>query len=174
MERTKIAQEWFELYRDDVYHFLIYRMGTQDVEDLLQEVFIRAIRGLDTYQHRANPKTWLFSIARNLSIDAIRKRSREKWKIEKWFQSSEAAESPEAGKSSDEILQLNEANQSLYDAIQRLKPNYKDAVILRGIKELSILETSAILNWNEDKVRNTYHRALKALQKELKGELRDE
>lgn len=172
MERTKIASEWFELYHDDLYHFLIYRMGTSDVEDLLQEVFIKAIKGMDKFEHKSNPKTWLFSIARNLAIDEQRKKQRERWKIEKWFQT--AAAKPNTDQATDDILQLNEENKTLYNAIQCLKPSYKDAVILRGIKELSISETASILNWNEDKVRNTYHRALKALQIELKGELRDE
>ncbi|MEK3990370.1 sigma factor-like helix-turn-helix DNA-binding protein [Robertmurraya sp. FSL R5-0851] len=63
------------------------------------------------------------------------------------------------------MLQENENNRLLYQAIQSLKANYRDVIILRGIKELSVSETASILHWNENKVRITYHRALKALQK---------
>lgn len=152
--------EWFYLYNKDIYHFLVYYLGSSDVEDLVQEVFIRAIKGFDNFQKKSSPKTWLFSIARNVGIDEIRKRKhlRMKQMIRFWEEQTDK-ETPE------KILQLNENNRVLYQAIQSLKANYREVVILRGIKELSVSETASILNWNENKVRITYHRALKTLQK---------
>jgi RNA polymerase sigma-70 factor, ECF subfamily len=157
---SNIISEWFYLYNKDIYHFLVYYIGSTDVEDLVQEVFIRAIKGFDTYQKKSSPKTWLFSIARNVGIDEIRKRKRLRLKQMIWFGDEQTEkETPE------KILQLNEDNKLLYQAIQSLKANYRDVIILRGIKELSVSETASILNWNENKVRTTYHRALKSLQK---------
>ena len=156
--------EWFSLYNKDIYHFLVYYIGSSDVEDLVQEVFIRAIKGFDTYQKRSSPKTWLFSIARHVGIDELRKRKRLRMKQMIWFWEEKTdKETPE------EILQLNENNRFLYQAIHSLKVNYRDVIILRGIKELSVSETASILNWNENKVRVTYHRALKTLQKSIGG-----
>jgi RNA polymerase sigma-70 factor, ECF subfamily len=161
---SNIISEWFYLYNKDIYHFLIYYIGSGDVEDLVQEVFIRAIKGFDTYQQKASPKTWLFSIARHVGIDEMRKRNRLRMKQMNWFRDEQSdKETPE------KILQLNENNKLLYQAIQSLKANYRDVVILRGIKELSVSETASVLNWNENKVRTTYHRALKALQKNIGG-----
>ncbi|MGA9225743.1 MAG: RNA polymerase sigma factor [Mesobacillus sp.] len=156
---SNIISEWFYLYNKDIYHFLVYYIGSTDVEDLVQEVFIRAIKGFDTYQKKSSPKTWLFSIARNVGIDEIRKRKRLRMKQMMWSRDEQTGkETPE------EILQLNEDNKLLYQAIQSLKANYRDVIILRGIKELSVAETASILSWNENKVRTTYHRALKSLQ----------
>ena len=156
--------EWFSLYNKDIYHFLVYYIGSSDVEDLVQEVFIRAIKGFDTYQKRSSPKTWLFSIARHVGIDEMRNRKRLRMKQMIWFWDEKTyKETPE------EILQLNENNRLLYQAIHSLKVNYRDVIILRGIKELSVSETASILNWNENKVRITYHRALKTLQKSIGG-----
>jgi RNA polymerase sigma-70 factor, ECF subfamily len=163
MIRNKIS-EWFHLYNKDIYHFLVYYIGSSDVEDLVQEVFIRAIKGFDTFQNKSNPKTWLFSIARNVGIDEIRKRKRLKIKQAIWVRDELTdKETPE------KILQLNEKNRLVYQAIQSLKANYRDVIILRGIKELTVSETASILNWNENKVRITYHRALKSLQKGIGG-----
>lgn len=156
---SSIISEWFYLYNKDIYHFLVYYIGSSDVEDLVQEVFIRAIKGIDSFQEKSSPKTWLLSIARNVGIDEIRRRKRLSVKKATWFQDEQKdTETPE------DILQLNENNKLLYQAIQSLKTNYRDVVILRGIKELSVSETASILNWNENKVRTTYHRALKSLQ----------
>ena len=156
--------EWFSLYNKDIYHFLVYYIVSSDVEDLVQEVFIRAIKGFNTYQKRSSPKTWLFSIARHVGIDEMRKRKRLRMKQMIWFwDEKKYKETPE------EILQLNENNRLLYQAIHSLKVNYRDVIILRGIKELSVSETASILNWNENKVRITYHRALKTLQKSIGG-----
>ncbi|MEH7248608.1 RNA polymerase sigma factor [Neobacillus niacini] len=161
---TNKISEWFYLYNKDIYHFLVYYIGSSDVEDLVQEVFIRAIKGFDTYQKKSSPKTWLFSIARHVGIDEMRKRSRLRKKQMIWSMDEQTEkETPE------EILQLNENNRLLYQSIQSLKANYRDVIILRGIKEFSVSETAAILNWNENKVRITYHRALKTLQKSIGG-----
>ncbi|MEC1523334.1 RNA polymerase sigma factor [Neobacillus niacini] len=164
MNSDKIS-EWYYLYNKDIYNFLVYYIGSSDVEDLVQEVFIRAIKGFDAFQNKSSPKTWLLSIARNVGIDEMRKRKRLRMKQMNWFRQDERSdkETPE------KMLQLNENNQLLYLAIQSLKTNYRDVIILRGIKELSVSETSSILNWNENKVRTTYHRALKSLQNRIGG-----
>ncbi|MFC0476288.1 RNA polymerase sigma factor [Robertmurraya beringensis] len=75
MISNKIS-EWFYLYNKDIYYFLVYYIGSSDVEDLVQEVFIRAIKGYDTFQQKSSPKTWLFSIARHVGMDEMRKRKR--------------------------------------------------------------------------------------------------
>jgi RNA polymerase sigma-70 factor, ECF subfamily len=161
---SNIISEWFYLYNKDIYHYLVYYIGSSDVEDLVQEVFIRAIKGFDTFQQKASPKTWLFSIARHVGIDEIRKRNRMRMKERNSFRDEQSDKG-----TPEKILQLNENNKLLYQAIQSLKENYRDVVILRGIKELSVSETASVLNWNENKVRTTYHRALKTLQKNIGG-----
>ncbi|MDC3418257.1 RNA polymerase sigma factor [Aquibacillus salsiterrae] len=152
--------EWYHLYNKDIYHFLVYYVGSSDVEDLVQEVFIRAIKGVDSFQQKSSPKTWIFSIARHVGIDEIRRRNRSRIKQMLSFRGEQQDED-----TPDAILQFNENNKLLYQAIQSLKATYRDVLILRAIKELTVSETAAILNWNENKVRITYHRALKALQK---------
>lgn len=42
--------DWFYLYSQDIYNFLVYYTGTRDVEDLVQDVFIKAGRGLVSFQ----------------------------------------------------------------------------------------------------------------------------
>lgn len=161
MTTTSKLSEWFYAYNKDVYRFLLYYIGSGDIDDLVQEVFIRAIKGMDSYKGQSSPKTWLISIARNVGIDELRKRKRDQLKKEAaiTYYEEENETSP------DVFLYLNESNQHLYRVIHSLKANYRDVVILRAIKELTIAETADVLNWTESKVRSTYHRALKALEK---------
>lgn len=160
MTSEKIS-EWFYQYNKDIYHFLLYYIGSGDIEDLVQEVFIRAIKGFEAYQGKSSPKTWLLSIARNVGIDEVRKRKRNKWKHVIGFGDYEPTEE----NTPEKMLQLNEKNKRLYQVIQALKSNYRDVIILRAIKEQSVSETATILGWSENKVRITYHRALKVLEK---------
>lgn len=161
MPNTRIS-DWFQQYSNDLYQFLIYYLGSTDVEDLVQEVFIRAIKKMDSFEEKSSPKTWLFSIARHIAIDEMRRKQRARIKnlILMGNQETQETKTPES------LLNLNETNKDLYNAIQQLKKNYRDVIILRGIKELSVEETAEILNWKEVKVRLTFHRAIKALQKE--------
>jgi RNA polymerase sigma-70 factor (ECF subfamily) len=80
MSKSRIS-DWFYQYSNDVYQFLIYYLGSVDVEDMVQEVFIRAIKNEQSFQESSTPKTWLFSIARNLAIDEIRRKQEEESKI---------------------------------------------------------------------------------------------
>jgi RNA polymerase sigma-70 factor, ECF subfamily len=163
MSKQEKISEWFHQYSDDVFHFLIYRMGTGDVEDLVQEVFIRAIRGIDSFNGDSSPKTWLFSIARNLAIDEMKSK---RWRRMITFQ---PFHEPKNEDTPEKLFQENEETHELYKAIRKLKENYRDVIILRGIKEFSVDETAEILNWTPNKVRSTYHRAKSALQKKLGG-----
>jgi len=163
MSIKETISDWFYEYSDDVYHFLVYYMGTVDVEDLVQEVFIKAMRGLKNFHHDSSPKTWLLSIARNVAIDEARRRKRKgsDYTIPLFDHSGMDETTPE------NVYVRLETNRELYVAIHSLKETYRDVLMLRGIQGLSTRETAQILNWKEEKVRTNYFRALKALR--LKG-----
>ncbi|RHW41518.1 RNA polymerase sigma factor [Neobacillus notoginsengisoli] len=170
MLRKEIISEWFQQYSHDVYNFLIYYTGKRDVEDLVQETFIKALKGLERFNYNSSPKTWLFTIARNLAIDDARKKKNRIWdKITRFEQQPEGVDS----ETPETIFEANEQAEELLAAIQKLKQNYREVVILRGIKELSVAETAAVLNWTEDMVRTNYHRALKVLRNQRGGGLNE-
>lgn len=162
MDRQDSIKRLFELYSDDVFRYLVYYTGSRDVEDLVQEVFIKAIRAYDSFAGRSHPKTWLLTIARNTAIDHTRKKRRWSWLPESWLVNVETKE-----KTPEEILTQSEEKQQLYAALSRLKPAYREVLILRGIKELSSAQTAEILEWSENKVNVTLHRAMKALKDQI-------
>ncbi|WP_251554588.1 RNA polymerase sigma factor [Neobacillus muris] len=164
LERRNQIENWFIQYEKDVTHFLVYYTGTTDVEDLVQETFLRAFRGFNHYKKEAAPKTWLISIARNTAIDFYRKKSI--W--QKLKERLDQEPSSPSGFQTEELLLKKAEYAKLYDAIHELRPNYRDVVLLRGIAELSPYETAQVLGWTENKVNVTFFRAVKKLNERLK------
>jgi RNA polymerase sigma-70 factor (ECF subfamily) len=56
----------------DVHRFLVHLAGRADAEDLAQETYLRALRTLPTFAARSSARTWLLSVARRVSVDAVR------------------------------------------------------------------------------------------------------
>ncbi|MEW9051954.1 MAG: RNA polymerase sigma factor [Neobacillus sp.] len=164
MESTHQIEEWFIQYERDVTNYLVYYTGMADVEDLVQDTFLRAFQAFERYRNEASPKTWLISIARNTAIDSFRKKS--VWQKVKKLLDKEA--SIDTAVHAEEILLKKQDFAILYEAISRLKPNYRDVVILKGISELSSRETGQVLGWNENKVNVTFYRAVKKLNEQLR------
>ncbi|WNC14110.1 RNA polymerase sigma factor [Brevibacillus brevis] len=151
-------EQWFRAYSNDVYRFLVYYTGRKDIEDLVQETFIRALKAPQQVEVE-NPKTWLFAIARNVAIDEGRRRKLRSWLPELFLQHLVSHD-----KTPEESLELSENKRILYEIIHQLKRSYRDVLILRGIKGLSSKETAEVLGWSEAKVHLTMHRAMKAVQ----------
>ncbi|WP_407272489.1 RNA polymerase sigma factor [Radiobacillus sp. PE A8.2] len=166
MPGNDIVSDWFDQYGDDIYHFLLYRVGPKDAEDLVQEVFLKAFKAADKFQYQSSPRTWLYSVARNVANDEFRKRKSRKRADLLSFDGTLDIPSTDTPES---IFYGNEEAQRISRAIQSLKSNYQEVLILRGIKELSIKETAEILSWSESKVRSTQTRARRALIQQLGG-----
>ncbi|MCM0623639.1 RNA polymerase sigma factor [Lysinibacillus sp. OL1_EC] len=158
----RISEIYYNYY-SDVYRFLICFSGNKsDAEDMTQEVFIRILKNLPSLNKKSKIKTWIFSIAKHVAVDNYRKK-----KIISFLTDGVLTKLESADKGPSEIMEQEEIKRIIHSAISNLKPNYRTVVILRGINEFSIKETSEILQCSEAKVKVNYHRALKELKKDL-------
>jgi RNA polymerase sigma-70 factor, ECF subfamily len=158
-------EKWFIQYEQDITNYLVYYTGSLDVEDLVQETFLRALQSFHRFKNESSPKTWLISIARNTAIDFYRKKSvwnRLKQLLDREYSTAHEQDTEE------KIVRKAEYAQ-LYNAINELKSNYRDVILLRGIAELSSQEAGQVLDWTENKVNVTFFRAVKKLNECLKG-----
>ena len=166
LDNEKLEEKIDDIYNRhylDVYRFLICFSGNQnDAEDLTQEVFIRVLNNMSNLKNLVNIKTWIFSIAKHVAIDHYRRR-----KFSSLFPDGFFKQIVSIQKEPNDIIEQNEMKRLVHEAISTLKPNYRAIVILRGINEFSIKETSEILQCSEAKVKVDYHRALKELKKKL-------
>lgn len=158
---TERIAEWFQAYSDSIHNFLVYFTGSRDVEDLVSETFLRALRGMARFQGKSTPKVWLYAIARNAAADAGRKRRRIPIL-------EELSEYTDVGATSlEETVIVRAETREILNALGGLNENYRNVIILRCIEQLSIKETAQVLGWSESKVNVTYHRALKRARLQL-------
>jgi RNA polymerase sigma-70 factor, ECF subfamily len=140
----------------------------QVAEELVQEVYIKVMKSYDRFEGNSSEKTWLYSIARHISIDYLRKQNRRTKKIFGFVDVTEHENQlKHPDPLPDEILSQNETAKQLYGALNKCKEDQKQVVILRYIQSLSIKETADILGWSESKVKTTQHRAIKTLRQLL-------
>ncbi len=160
-EKLEEIRSVYELYRNDIYRFARYTLGDESsAYDVVQEVFMRAIRSWESFRHDAGAKTWLLRIARNYIYDSFRKQKR--W--EKFL-----ADYTPLNETND--MQSVETAMMLEESLSNLKDSYRQVFVLRHIDNLSIQETASVLGWSEGKVRTTDYRAIARLR-ELLGESR--
>lgn len=153
----------YQDYSDDVYRFILMRLGDpQKAEDLTQDTFIRAFKAYNRFNGEASVKTWLFTIARNITVDYFRAK-KQVLSLPNWIQIKLDGNNP----TPPEIIELGEEVQLLYEAIKKLKKPYQEVLILRKIQEFPVEESAKVLNWSISKVKSTTYRAMKALKHEL-------
>ncbi|WP_175384327.1 RNA polymerase sigma factor [Bacillus sp. FJAT-27225] len=165
MEGQLDIESLYREYHRDIYQFCLYFTNSvQDAEDLTQETFIKAIKNLKSLEKQDRAKYWLLSIARHSAIDHIRKR-KLKTIVPLLIEKLKMSNSME--KSLDEhVLKMEEWGE-VQAALLKLKPDYRTILILRGLQELTIKETSEVLQQTELKVRVDFHRAVKELKKHM-------
>lgn len=149
----------FLQYSNDVHKFLVYFTRSHDVDDLVQDTFVKALRGMENFKG-GNNKSWLLSIARNVAIDHDRKTKRA------LFVSNEPMPNlPSSEKSPDELVELKDTMERLLRLLDKMKPAYREVVICRAVMDMTSEDTARVLGWSTNRVDVTLHRAIKALRK---------
>ena len=153
-------------YQHLVYNFL-YRLGSgsHDVEDLAQEVFIKVFRSLRSLKDSGQFKSWLHKIAVRVYIDDLRRRTRLQDHIVADERVLEIQADPQAGPA--QTLERQEMQQVLQEAVERLPEEFRLAIVLREIQELSYDEIAATLKCSPGTVRSRIFRGRQLLRKML-------
>ena len=148
---------------------LIARM-TRDralAEDLAQETFVKAFRSLAAFDTTRRLSSWLFRIAHNTALDALRRTRPAATSMDtpRRF-GGEAADEPAAPAAPDPV-ERQALGRALEAALAELRPEYRAAIILRYAQDLSFDEIGNILGLPEVTARSHVHRARKELARLL-------
>ncbi|MCL4459444.1 MAG: sigma-70 family RNA polymerase sigma factor [Chloroflexi bacterium] len=163
---TEAFGQLYDLYVDRVYRHVYYRLGDRsEAEDLTEEVFLRAWQSIERYRPQGVPfVAWLFKIAQNLVVDRYRHKRPKGEVLETETIETDVWADPVV------IAEQHLTQQTLRQAVLRLKPEQQQVIMLRFLDGLEYPEVAAILGKSEGAVRIAQFRALQALRHILEGE----
>lgn len=161
-----VYESLYEKYHQDLFQFIFYMVKNREqTEDLVQEVYIKVLNSYTQFKGDSSEKTWLFSIARHVTIDFFRKQTRKRKRLLEFFDWDKKGEQLIDNQPlPEEIAEKNEDIKLLYQYLEKLSVDQKSVIILRYIQSMSIQETADILGWSVSKVKTTQHRGLKLLR----------
>ncbi len=175
---TVAFTELVEKYKQPVIN-LVYRTlrDATEAEDLAQNVFVQVYKSAHRYQTSARFSTWLFTIARNLCLNEIRRRSRHPAESldathpEHENQPLHPIEDRKTFLPPDHLLQ-RELAAKIDEALAALPENQRTAILLCRQEELSYEEIAEVLGCSLSATKSLIHRGREALKEKLKPYLR--
>jgi RNA polymerase sigma-70 factor, ECF subfamily len=172
-----LLHELVEQYQFRLVRYLIYLLGRRDsvVDDLVQETWLRVLEHGRSYNGRSRFEPWLFTIARNLTMDHLRKR-----RIFSLDANADSSNDPEQHReppsliSSDpspfELAARTEEAHRIAHTLESLEPIYREALVLRFQEELSLQEISTVMDVPLTTVSSRIYRGLATLRAQMEGE----
>jgi RNA polymerase sigma-70 factor, ECF subfamily len=167
-----LLHELVKTYQHRLLRYLIYFLGRRDhVDDLIQETWLRVLERGSQYDAHSRFEPWLFTIARNLAIDHVRRH--------KLFSLDSAAPgAPEetlppqrvsGAPSPFELAARTQDARRLASSLQSLEPQCREALLLRFQEDLSLQEIAAMVDAPLTTVSSRIYRGLETLRKQLEG-----
>jgi RNA polymerase sigma-70 factor (ECF subfamily) len=156
-------------YRNRLYRYLLRLTANSAVaEDLFQETWLKVITRIHRYDERRPFAPWLFSVARNLAFDHLRKASPESLD-----EPTESGEPKIARLGADEPGSLErllegERRGLLERELEELPALHREALSLRFEEEMTFEEMAEVLSAPVSTVKSRVHRALATLRKRMK------
>ena len=152
---------------------LAFRMtgNETDAEDIVQETFLRAYRGLGQFEARADFGTWLHRVAINCALDHLRRAKRREEEIREKPGGEEDAEALDAvpcgGPTPERLLLSSELRTKIAGAMAALSDRERAAFVLRHFDGCSIAEIAKALGLRDGATKNTIFRAVQKLREAL-------
>ena len=156
----------FETHFNRVARYIFLRIGSSaDAEDLASDVFVRAVRSADSFVDTGAPlEAWIFRIARNISVDYLRQKSRRPTSLP----IEDAAPVPDPGAQPEGPIELKEDLQVLHEAIGQLTEAQQEVLALRfSDAEMNSSEIARALGRSPGSVREMQSAAIKRLRQIL-------
>ena len=146
--RVMPFERFYEAHRQEIYVFLVGRLGRDRAEDAFQETFLRALRAYGGLRHGGNLRAWAFAIADRVSLDELRKKR-------------PYTAPPDWTEADDD----RPAYAELADLTRDLPPKERAAVVLRYGYDLAYADIGRALGSNADAARQAASSGVRRLRR---------
>jgi len=157
----RAATALVERHASALARFAISSGERSDVEELVQDTFVRAFSSLDGFRGDSSFRTWLFTIEKRLMLDRRRSERRRRDRVE--IKEDDARTEFDALDS----LVADESEKRLHEAIKHLSPTQREVFALRVAEGLSYKEIADAVGTTEGAARVHYHNAMRAVKEFL-------
>jgi RNA polymerase sigma-70 factor (ECF subfamily) len=162
-------------YKDGIYNYIGRMISNRDeVDDLAQEVFVRAYSGLKSFRQDSNLRTWLYRIASNLCIDRYRRAGVEKKLIvplereQADDEGSRERDLPDRTHDPQLVCERTELQAQVQKALSRLPDKLRTTILLYDMEGLSYEEIAEALDVPVGTVKSRLFNARMQLRNWLK------
>lgn len=166
----KAAEALFRRYHAPI-HGLVARMvrNAPETEDLVQDVFLKAFKGIGGFKGASSFKTWLYQIATNTCLNHLA-RAERRFIHDSLEHSDEGEPSlgerlPHPGPTPDDAAVAAEVYRRIEEAVNRLSPEFKAVLVLRDMHDLTYEDVAKALDLNIGTVKSRLARARRQVQK---------
>lgn len=138
-----------------------YRMlGTyHEAEDVVQDTYVRALRGWETFEWRSSPRTWLYRIATNVCLNMIEGRGRRALSSGLRPDDLGSELEPFPTDPADQVIARESVRLAFVAGLQHLTPQQRAVLLLREVLTFSAAETGEALGMSVPAVKSTLQRA---------------
>lgn len=170
--QRQAVQQFIDTFKTRVYNTILGMVqNEEDAEELAQDVFLKALNTLSSFQGKAQISTWLYRIAINTSLDHIKKKQRKKRfaflvSINKDDEDNAVPQLPHFVHPGWQ-LENKELGQNLFKAINQLAEKQKTALILNKVEGLSYEQTAQVMETSVSSIESLLFRARQNLKKIL-------
>lgn len=157
----------FEQHHHFIIRFLYAMVGEQELaEELTQETFLRAYKNLNGFRQEGKVSTWLCGIARNVALNSLRSRVRERRKTE--LEGRSAVTRGDGGSGPDELLLNEELRGVIHDALAELDEDKRTVFTLKVLQQQSYEEIARVTGHSIAKLKTDLHRAKAEMRRRIR------
>lgn len=160
--------ELVKRYQAAVLRVCISVVGSQEVDDLVQEIFIKILQRLDRFEGRSALFTWIYEITVNHCRDELRRRKRRRWFSLQALPPAVVENIPADEKSAMDRIENDELQQRLHREINKLKPKYRELVVLRDLEGLSYEDIAQVSKIDVKLVKSRLYEARRVLAENMR------
>lgn len=158
-----------ETYETSVYRLALRMCGnSHDAEEVAQEAFVAAWKGLPSFRGESKFSSWLYQLTTNAAIDFLRREKRHRAAVP-----IEDEPEPATPDTPQQAVEADEVRRALQQALDALTPEHRQIFLLRQMRQLSYEEIGRLLGLEAGTVKSRLSRAKKQLRENLtqKGNL---